>query len=91
MDATAVTVSDQLLQVLSEHRFADLITAVSAPPGGPVAVGAKLLTDHSGSVWGSLGDSHVDEAVLADAPRLMAQRKSQVMAYAVPGGEVEVF
>ena len=83
--------SDILLQVLSEHRFADLVTVVSVPPGSDVAVGTKLLTEHGGSVWGSLGTQDLDRAALADAKRVMVERKSKVIAYPVAGGEIEAF
>src|SRR5436309_3430547 len=93
LSETALAVNDALLEALAERRFADLVTVVAAPHGQAAEVGAKLLVDRAGSVTGSLGQQALDDAVLADAQRVMTERRSQVIAYPLTGSdqEIEVF
>ncbi|MPZ15258.1 MAG: xanthine dehydrogenase [Chloroflexi bacterium] len=93
-------VAEELSRVLSwtleERRVADFATVISADRHAPVAIGAKILIQRDGSTAGTLGDSTLDEAVAKDAKAVLADRKSQVIAYALdaagaPGEQVEVF
>lgn len=88
-----LAVDDALLQVLAERRFAVLATVVVAPESFGATLGSKLLVEQSGATWGSLGNATLDETVAHDAQLVMADRKSDVRAYTLPGleGGIEVF
>ena len=86
----ALLVSDALLQVLSERRFADLVTIVSGSSASPTPLGAKLLIGRDGTVTGTLGVERLDQRVIADAQRVMNERKSQVIEYELPDVEAPI-
>jgi xanthine dehydrogenase accessory factor len=85
-------VSEALQRVVEQRRFADVATVIVAPPESPVLSGAKLLVERDGETWGSLGESQLDRAVIADAAEALAERKSRVTTYPVtgPAGEVQI-
>ncbi len=98
---TILDVTDALMRVLEERRFADLVTLVAGPAiqptgtgpiisGSLVEVGAKMLVLRDGTVTGSLGSAVLDQAVVSDAQRVMSERRSQVIVYGEPYVSVKV-
>lgn len=73
------------MQVLSERRFADLVTIVNGSASEPAPIGAKLLIERDGTVTGTLGAGPLDRAVIHDALRVMSERKSQIIEYSLTG------
>jgi xanthine dehydrogenase accessory factor len=84
-------VTEALQRVVEQRRFADVATVISAPPQGPITLGAKLVVEQDGESWGSLGTADLDQAAAGDAVDALASRRSRVTSYPVPGGVVEVF
>lgn len=58
-------------EVLERGETAALVTRVT----GPGTIGAKLLVQENGIVTGSLGDTELDSAVLAQAASFLASRE----------------
>lgn len=88
-----LSVHEALMEVLAERRYAELATVIEAPRSHAARVGAKLLIEQTGAVWGTLGDETLDQAVVADAQRVLTDRKSQVLPYPLPraDGAAQVF
>lgn len=89
-ETVTLPVDDAVIRALEERRVADLITLVAADPEGPVPIGAKILIESDGAVFGTLGDPAIDEMVARDAELVLSERKSQVFSYSVPRGAVSV-
>ena len=79
-------VSEALIRVVEERRFADLATVVAVEPSGAVEIGRKLLIERDGAPVGSLGDPELDRAVVNDAAAVIAERKSRVTRYDLRDG-----
>jgi xanthine dehydrogenase accessory factor len=71
----------ELLAAIDDKRTLVLATVVRAGSDGPSRLGAKLLVDEDGRVTGSVGDTALNERVLADALTAMEERKSRVSSY----------
>jgi xanthine dehydrogenase accessory factor len=87
-------VTRELLAAIDDKRMLVLATVVRASreAGGP-ELARKLLVDEDQRVTGSLGDTDLDQRVVADALRAMDERKSHVASYdgASAADAVEVF
>jgi len=56
------TIAQAVTQVLERNSIAVLATLVEAKAGG---IGAKILVDEAGELYGSFGDRALDEAVVS--------------------------
>jgi xanthine/CO dehydrogenase XdhC/CoxF family maturation factor len=72
-----------------ERRFGVLATVFDGRDGLAGAVGQHLTLDEGGTDGGSLGDPGLRAAVLDDARRALASRRSAVKAYEVAAGRAE--
>ena len=71
-------------------RAASLATVVKSDTG-EIPVGAKLLLPGGGSERAGSIHPELDGALAADAGRLLADERSETIAYEAPSGTVEVF
>ena len=78
---------DTLRRVLAERRRADLATVIAVEPAGSFDLGGKLLIEPDGAVMGTLGEPELDRLVIADAPGVLADRKSRVKLYELQATE----
>src|SRR5207249_3920585 len=83
-------VNQAMLAALEEKRPADLITVVSVEPDGDLPLGAKMLIEREGAEFGGFGINALDQAVRADAERILTEGKSQVVTYSVSGPQGEL-
>ena len=80
-------VTRELLAAIDDKRMLVLATVVRAPQGaGGPELARKLLVDEDQRVTGSLGDTDLDQRVVADALRAMDERKSHVASYGGANG-----
>src|SRR5262245_60126710 len=90
-------VNSALLKAIDDKRMLVLATVTQSPDSGGVTPTAKLLVDEDRRVEGTLGDSNLDERVIADALQAMEDRLSRVARYPLGDGsapdaaEVAVF
>src|SRR5436305_1741221 len=79
-----------IIPAVERGRAASLATVVKSQ-AGDVPVGAKLLLPGDGSARAGSIRPELDGALAADAARLLADERSETIAYETPGGRVEVF
>src|SRR4051812_31535279 len=80
------TVADMVRQ----GRAVSLATVGESQTAG-IPLGAKLLLPGDGSAHDGSIHPEVDRLVAADTQRLLADERSETIAYETPGGTVEVF
>ena len=86
----ASSVYSQLAEIVRQGRAASLATVVKSDTG-EIPVGAKLLLPGGGSEQSGSIHPELDGTLMADAGRLLADERSETIAYEAPGGTVEVF
>ena len=85
--------------VKSNKNYAFATIIESTPKGTPRKSGAKMLVFSDGTSWGTIGGGRNEKAVIADALKAIASKKTSLNTYtyfgrqgeSVCGGQIKVF
>jgi xanthine dehydrogenase accessory factor len=87
---------------LGQDKEVILATIVAQKGSAPRTVGTRFLIRTDGSFWGSIGGGKMEAAVLAEAPKVFAEKKNRIISFRLTGeeaaetkmicgGELEIF
>jgi molybdopterin adenylyltransferase len=85
------SIEEELARRRASGEEVVLATAVRVEGDPPCRVGQKLLLGAGGPLAGTLGCAEFDDAALADAPGVLADRSPATRTYAHELGSVDVF
>jgi xanthine dehydrogenase accessory factor len=72
---------------LGQNKEVILATIVARKGSTPRALGTQFLIRPDGSFWGTIGGGKVEADVLAEAPRVFAEKKNRIFLFRLTGEE----
>ncbi|MBI2265214.1 MAG: XdhC family protein [Armatimonadetes bacterium] len=99
---TKIDMYEKIARILKEKRRAALATVIKTTGSTPQKVGAKMLVDERGTLFGTIGGGCVEAEIYAEARRVLRSGKARVHSFRltsekaaenglVCGGIMEIF